>query len=176
LISIFQNKNSKKIMANLVLLLGSNLGSKKENLKTAIKELSNMVDKVVKQSHVYATDAWGDTTQEPYLNMALVIDTEKTAEEVLRRILLIEKKMGRVRTAKQYEPRKIDIDILFYDDLVTDSHQLTIPHEHIAERRFTLTPLAEIVPELVHPVIQKTVLELWNECTDTLACKPLGTL
>ncbi|MCX6189968.1 MAG: 2-amino-4-hydroxy-6-hydroxymethyldihydropteridine diphosphokinase [Bacteroidetes bacterium] len=163
-------------MAKLVLLLGSNLGVKKNNLQTAIKELNTMVDKVVTQSKIYATDAWGNTEQEPFLNLCLIIETEKTPEEVLRRTLMIEKKMGRIRTAKQYEPRLIDIDILFYDNLISDSHQLTIPHEHIADRRFTLTPLAEILPNFIHPVHQKSILELWNECTDTLACKPLGNL
>ncbi len=163
-------------MAKLVLLLGSNLGSKKSNLQSAIKELNTMVDKVVKQSKVYATEAWGDTHQEPFLNICLIIETTKTPEEVLRRTLMIEKKMGRVRTAKQYEPRIIDIDILYYDDLVMTTHQLTIPHEQIALRRFTLTPLAEILPEFIHPVHQKTNLELWNDCTDKLACTPLGTV
>ena len=163
-------------MAKLVLLLGSNMGSKKNNLQQAIKELNTMIDKVVKQSSVYATDAWGNTDQEPFLNIAVIIETAKMPEEVMRRILIIEKKLGRVRTAKQYEPRIIDIDILFYDDLINNSHQLTIPHEHIAERRFTLSPLAEIIPEFIHPVYKKSILELWNDCTDTLVCKPLGTL
>lgn len=163
-------------MAKLVLLLGSNLGVKKTNLQKAIKELNTMVDKVVKQSKVYATDAWGNTEQEPFLNICVVIETSKTPEEVLMRTLMVEKKLGRVRTAKQYEPRIIDIDILFYDDLINNSHQLTIPHEHIADRRFTLTPLAELMPDFIHPVHKKTILDLWNECTDTLACKPIGTL
>lgn len=163
-------------MAKLVLLLGTNLGDRKSNLQTAVKELNSTIDKVVKQSHIYETAAWGDTEQDPFFNICLVIETAKTAEEVLRRVLMIEKKMGRVRTVKQYEPRIMDIDILFYDDLVNPSHQLTIPHEHIAERRFTLTPLAEIMPEFIHPVHKKSILDLWNECSDTLACKPVGTL
>jgi 2-amino-4-hydroxy-6-hydroxymethyldihydropteridine diphosphokinase len=163
-------------MAKLVLLLGTNMGEKKVNLHNAIKELNTTIDKVVKQSHIYETEAWGNTDQDPFYNVCVVIETAKTAEEVMRRLLLIEKKLGRVRTAKQYEPRIMDIDILFYDDMVNASHQLTIPHEHIAERRFTLTPLAEIMPEFIHPVYKKTMLELWNECTDTLACKSVGTL
>jgi len=163
-------------MSKLVLLLGSNLGVKKNNLQTAAKEINTLVDKVVKKSKLYATEAWGNTEQEPFLNLCLMIETSKSPEEVLLRIMMIEKKMGRVRTAKLYEPRLIDIDILFYDNLVQNSHQLTIPHEHIAERRFTLTPLAEIMPEYIHPVHQKSILELWNECSDTLACKPIGTL
>jgi 2-amino-4-hydroxy-6-hydroxymethyldihydropteridine diphosphokinase len=163
-------------MAKLVLLLGSNMGSKKENLQKAVKEISAMIDKVIKQSHIYHTEAWGNEEQDPFLNLCVVIETAKTPEEVMRRILMIEKKLGRVRTAKQYEPRVIDIDILFYDDLVTNSHQLTIPHEQIAARKFTLTPLAELMPEFIHPVLKKSILELWNECTDTLACKRFGTL
>ncbi len=163
-------------MAKLVLLLGTNLGNKKNNLLMAIKELNAMVDKVVVQSQVFETAAWGDAAQDPYYNICVVIVTAKTPEEVLRRTLMIEKKLGRVRTATPYEPRTIDIDILFYDDLINGSHQLTIPHSHIAERRFTLTPLAEIMPEFIHPVHQKSILELWNDCADKLACKPIGTL
>lgn len=159
-----------------VLLLGSNMGDRRKNLSAAIKEINTMIDKVTMQSKIYETEPWGNTDQEKFYNMCVVIDTNKEAEEIFRRTLLIEKKLGRVRNALQYQPRIIDIDILFVGDTVINTHQLTIPHEQIPNRRFTLTPLAEIIPDFIHPVMNKSVLELWNDCTDTLACTPVGTL
>ena len=163
-------------ISKTILLLGSNMGDRKKNLAAAVKEISTMIDKVTLQSKIYETEPWGNTDQEKFYNMCVVVDTPKEAEEIFRRTLMIEKKLGRVRNALQYQPRIIDIDILFVGDTVINTHQLTIPHEQIANRRFTLTPLAEIVPDLIHPVLKKPVLELWNDCKDTLACIPVGTL
>ncbi len=163
-------------MAKLVLLLGSNMGDRHGNLKQAIQALNISISPVILQSSLYETAAWGNTDQASFFNICIVIETLMKAEQLLEYALEIEKKLGRTRTVMQYSPRIIDIDILFYGDTIVNLPDLVIPHPHIAARRFTLTPLAEILPGFVHPVYKKTLLELCNDCSDTLACTSIGTL
>lgn len=154
-------------MDTAYLLTGGNLGNRKENLSKAIELINEHCGTVVKSSSLYETAAWGMTEQPSFLNQVLEISTSLSAKQLIRKILKIEKMMGRVRKEK-LGPRIIDIDILFYENEIHDLSFLKIPHPEIQNRRFVLVPLAEINPELQHPVLNKTIAELLEECPDNL--------
>lgn len=149
------------------MLIGGNLGDRKENLLTAISLISEQCGSLTKSSSVYETEAWGITDQPSFLNQALEISTSLNARQLMRKILKIEKEMGRVRKEK-LGPRIIDIDILLFENEIHDLRFLKIPHPELQNRRFVLVPLAEIDPTLQHPVLKKTIAELLEECPDNL--------
>jgi 2-amino-4-hydroxy-6-hydroxymethyldihydropteridine diphosphokinase len=154
-------------MNNVYLLIGGNMGDRLKNLSESTNCVEKEVGAIVKKSSIYETAAWGVTDQPSFLNQVLFVSTKLSAEDVLKTILSIEEKMGRKRVEKM-GPRTIDIDILFYNDEIISLPNLSIPHPHIANRRFVLEPLAEIAPAFVHPVLQKNITELLNDCPDTL--------
>jgi len=155
-------------MANITyLLLGSNLGNKKQNLEQAISYLALQAGRILNHSAIYETLAWGNTDQPSYLNQVLQIETTLQAQLLLQTINQIEKELGRQRRIR-WESRLIDIDILYYNNLVLQTESLIIPHPQIAFRRFTLVPLAEIAPDFIHPVLKKSNNELLQVCQDTL--------
>ena len=125
------------------------------------------------ESSIYETAAWGQTKQASFLNKVVVLQTQFTADDLMKTLLQIEQELGRIRTEK-YGPRTIDLDILFYDDLIYHSPIVTLPHPSIQDRRFVLIPLAELSPGKVHPVYKKTITTLLKECADELAVKKLG--
>lgn len=159
-------------MSTAYLLIGGNLGNREDNLSTAIKLIEEHCGTLAKSSSIYETAAWGMTEQPTFLNRALEISTSFNARQLLRKILKIEKMMGRVRNEK-LGPRTIDIDILLYENDVHDLPFLKIPHPELHNRRFALVPLAEINPELQHPVLKKTIAELLEECPDNLEVKKI---
>jgi 2-amino-4-hydroxy-6-hydroxymethyldihydropteridine diphosphokinase len=154
-------------MNNVYLLIGGNLDDRVKNLSNSIDWIEKEVGPILKKSSIYETAAWGVTEQPSFLNQVLFVSTKLSAEDVLKTILSIEEKMGRKRVEKM-GPRTIDIDILFYNDEIISFPNLSVPHPHIANRRFVLEPLAEIAPALVHPVLQKKTIELLKDCPDTL--------
>jgi 2-amino-4-hydroxy-6-hydroxymethyldihydropteridine diphosphokinase len=151
----------------LYLLLGSNLGEKKKQMDEVMDLIPEMIGPVTKQSSFYETEPWGFSSEEFFLNRALQILTYLSPEEVIQKIDQIEKTFGRERSGSCYSSRTMDIDILFYDDLVLDHDTLKIPHPRMQDRRFVLVPLDEIAHELIHPVFRKTIGELLRDCTDT---------
>ncbi|WP_266202233.1 2-amino-4-hydroxy-6-hydroxymethyldihydropteridine diphosphokinase [Pontibacter kalidii] len=154
-------------MPNVYLLLGGNLGDRILYLQQARESIQEQVGPITHSSKVYETAAWGKTDQPNFLNQVLEVQTELMPEEVLKRINQIEQELGRVRH-EHWGARVIDIDILFYDSLVQQTQRLTIPHPQLHLRRFTLLPLAELAPELVHPVLGKSIHQLLQECRDEL--------
>lgn len=153
-------------MKNVFLLLGSNLGDRRFFLNRAADILETCGVKVIKKSGIFETDSWG-YDDAPYLNQVLECETFFLPEKLLEKTLKIETLLGRKRTSLSYQARTIDIDILFYDSEIVDIPQLIIPHPKIALRRFVLTPMCEIAPDFLHPVLKKTVRQLLEECEDT---------
>lgn len=154
-------------MPKVYLLLGGNLGDRTLYLQQARESIHQQVGRLLRSSKIYETAAWGKTDQPNFLNQVLEIATELLPEEVLQGINQIEQELGRVRH-EHWGARVIDIDILFYDDLVQQTQRLTIPHPQLHLRRFTLLPMAELSPELMHPVLHKSINELLQECPDEL--------
>jgi 2-amino-4-hydroxy-6-hydroxymethyldihydropteridine diphosphokinase len=153
-------------MSRAVLLLGSNQGNRKANLSVAINRIGGEAGQVYRESRIYETAAWGDTSQDSYYNQVVIIETELEAGRLMQTLLFIEKEMGRTRVRK-WEPRIIDIDILYFNDAVINEKDLVIPHPLLHERKFTLIPLAEVLPEFIHPVLKKNTLKLLAICTDS---------
>ncbi len=143
------------------LSLGSNVGDRTRNLKTAIEKLERLGN-VVATSSLYETEPLEVSDQPWFLNLALALDTQSTPQELLQALLAIEQEMGRRRTRNK-GPRNIDIDILLFNDSIIATKGLTIPHPALQQRRFVLEPLAEIAPELRHPVLNKTIAELRDQ-------------
>ncbi|RYY22450.1 MAG: 2-amino-4-hydroxy-6-hydroxymethyldihydropteridine diphosphokinase [Chitinophagaceae bacterium] len=154
-------------MHKVYLLIGGNMGNREENLDKAVKLLVERAGSVTGLSAVFETAAWGITDQPSFLNQAVAIDTTLSPDQLLQTVLEIERALGRIRKQKN-GPRIIDIDILFYDDLIIQQKHLTVPHPEIQNRRFALAPLQNLAPEFVHPVFRKSISELFDECPDTL--------
>lgn len=137
--------------------LGSNLGNREDNLDMALKLLAQRM-KVGRVSSIYDTEPIGNTDQPHFLNIACEVSTRLSPEGLLALAKGIEVKMG--RRGKSGEPRTIDIDILLYGDIVINTPDLAIPHSRMAERSFVMVPLAEIAPELVHPVSWEKIKDM----------------
>jgi 2-amino-4-hydroxy-6-hydroxymethyldihydropteridine diphosphokinase len=160
-------------MNKAYLLTGGNEGDRYLNMQQARTNIEHICGRLLLVSSLYETAPWGKTDQPDFLNQVLLIETKRSPAELLKALLQIEEKGGRIRTIKN-APRTIDIDILFYNRLVIEEPGLTIPHPRIADRRFVLEPLNEISPGFVHPVLHKTIQRLLLECTDELAVKKIG--
>jgi 2-amino-4-hydroxy-6-hydroxymethyldihydropteridine diphosphokinase len=156
----------------LYLLLGTNIGDKKSNLREALAYILADIGDISKASKVYSTGAWGKTDQDDFLNQVICVTTKKSPSKILKAIHSIEKKMGRVRKEKWSE-RIIDIDILYFNDEIIVQKDLKIPHPELHKRRFTLIPLSEIAPDLRHPVLNLTTLKLLFYCEDMLPVQPI---
>lgn len=155
------------------ILLGSNIGQRKQYLNKAITAIQHRCGNLINQSAIYETAAWGNTKQASFLNQVIVIHTQHSPDELMQELLHIEEELGRIRTEK-YGPRTIDLDILFYGNLVYHSPKVTLPHPAIQDRRFVLIPLAELNARKIHPVYRKTINTLLNECADLLPVKKLN--
>ena len=159
-------------MKKVFLGIGTNLNNRESNLKEAVAMIEKHIGKVVASSSVYETEPWGFQTEEEFLNMVVKVETNLNPYGLIGRILMIESMLGRIRSEKQYTSRVIDIDILFYDDLVINEANLKIPHPLMHKRQFVLVPLCEIEPEIIHPVLKKSVSLLLESCEDKSRVRP----
>ncbi|MBD3588709.1 2-amino-4-hydroxy-6-hydroxymethyldihydropteridine diphosphokinase [Bacteroides sp. GM023] len=154
-------------MAKVYVGLGTNLGDKEQNLRDAVQKIEEQIGEVVSLSAFYVTAPWGFTSENSFLNAAACVETELSPLDVLQKTQAIERELGRMKKSINgaYSDRLIDIDLLMYEDLVLSvtsptGVELNLPHPLMTERDFVMKPLAEIAPELVHPVLGKTMREL----------------
>ena len=152
-------------MNKAYLLIGGNIGDRLANIKEAIQLLNEAAGTIVQSSAIYETAPWGNTQQAPFLNQALVLSTSHDAATLLRILLSIETKMGRIRNIP-LGPRTMDIDIIYFNNEIIETNQLTIPHPQLHKRNFVLIPLVEIAPNYLHPILNKTNSVLLSECKD----------
>ncbi|MBR8705668.1 2-amino-4-hydroxy-6-hydroxymethyldihydropteridine diphosphokinase [Bacteroides pyogenes] len=164
-------------MHRVYISLGTNLGDKERNLRLALKHIEEQIGKVVSLSAFYATAPWGFTSDNSFLNAAACVETRLLPLDVLERTQSVERRLGRKQKSVNgaYKDRLIDIDLLLYDDWVVSDvspsgARLTLPHPLMAERDFVLQPLAEIAPQLLHPVLGKTVEQLHAGLLDKERC------
>ena len=149
------------------LCLGGNIGDRESAIYQALFEISHKVGEITAQSKVYETEAWGVENQQAYLNQCIEVKTLLSADELIITLLSIEQYLGRIRSLNGiYEPRTIDIDILFYNQDIINNEQLTIPHPRLQLRKFVLIPLNEICSNYLHPLLNKTIFSLLSHCED----------
>ncbi|WP_158859140.1 2-amino-4-hydroxy-6-hydroxymethyldihydropteridine diphosphokinase [Lunatibacter salilacus] len=153
----------------VVLLIGGNMGNRLNYLTQAVMQLEEHF-KLIKKSGIYETEAWGGNSFGNYLNQALLMQTEANAVQVLELIQEIEHNLDRKRE-KRWGNRTMDIDILYFDNVVMDTTYLNIPHPYLQERKFVLVPLVEIIPEYVHPIYKVSQLELLARVKDASVVK-----
>ncbi|WP_235297026.1 2-amino-4-hydroxy-6-hydroxymethyldihydropteridine diphosphokinase [Portibacter marinus] len=152
-------------MHNAIIHIGSNLGNRKSFLSKCRFLLREKVGTILKSSSIYTTEAWGLKGQKEFLNQAFQMETELSLHELLKTCQEIENLLFRQREIP-WGPRTIDIDIIFYDNEVTEDENVIIPHPRMHERNFVLHPLAEIVPEYVHPILKQSILQLKQNSKD----------
>jgi 2-amino-4-hydroxy-6-hydroxymethyldihydropteridine diphosphokinase len=154
------------------LLIGGNEGDRSAYLQETTRRMAVHGARVIRQSSVYETAAWGKTDQAAFLNQALILETPLDAPALMKQLLATEEQLGRIRT-ERYGSRTIDIDVLFFNEDVIRLSWLTIPHPEVANRRFALVPMDEIAPDYIHPVLGKTIHELLDQCPDKLEVKKI---
>ena len=151
--------------------LGTNLGERLANLRAAIESMQPEIT-VLAESHVYETPPWGYEDQPAFLNMVVKAETDLEPELLLNNLKQLEVELGRKQNFR-WGPRLIDLDILFYDDLVLELPPLVIPHPRLHERAFVLVPLMDVAPDLIHPMFQRRVSDLLTD-VDTQGIVHLG--
>lgn len=148
------------------ILLGGNLGDPIAILGKAAQYIEERIGKICQRSSFYETEPVGFVHENNFINQVLVCDTALSPKEALSTCLHIEHLMGRVRTGKGYSARTLDVDMLFYEDLIMDTPELTLPHPRMHQRLFTMTPMAEIAPDFIHPVLEVSCNTILENCPD----------
>ncbi len=152
-------------MSKVYLSLGSNKGNRSVLINKATDEIEKKIGIIISRSSMYQSKSWGFNSNDFY-NICLLIDTDIEPKSLLINLKKIEKSMGREDIDGSYSDRFIDIDILFYDNIIIDSEDLKIPHPKIEIRKFVLVPMLEIADDYMHPILNKTINELDNDCDD----------
>lgn len=152
-------------MSKVYLSIGSNKGNRSVLIIKAVDEIEKKIGKIISRTSIYQSKSWGFDSNDFY-NLSLLIDTDIEPKSLLINLKKIEKSMGREDIDGSYSDRFIDIDILFYDNIIIDSEDLKIPHPKIEIRKFVLVPMLEIADDYVHPILNKTIRQLDNECDD----------
>ncbi len=158
----------------LYLCLGGNIGKKSQIFQKSLFFIENRIGRIEQSSPLFISPPWGFVAKEEFWNQVIVVVTMLTPPEVLREIRKIESYFGRNRESGRYLSRRMDIDILFYDQLILKTEELTIPHPLMEHRKFVLMPLAHISPGFLHPVTGKSVAQMVTDCDDPSEVRELG--
>lgn len=155
-----------------LILIGSNLGRRESIINQSIEMMSERCGEVFAVSSLYETEPWGFVAEQDFLNQVVAVRTEKSPHELLSELMKIEKELGRKRhDVEGYESRPIDLDILYYDDLIINDDDLILPHPRLHLRRFVLMPLCDVASDYIHPIFKKSSKELLRCCEDTSEVK-----
>jgi 2-amino-4-hydroxy-6-hydroxymethyldihydropteridine diphosphokinase len=153
------------------LCLGGNIGNRESSISESILQISAKVGFIHSKSNIYETEAWGVDNQQAYLNQCICVHTSLTALQLIDTLLDIEQKLGRKRTlSEHYEPRTIDIDILFFNNEIIEQPHLIIPHPRLHLRKFVLIPMNEIATNYLHPILNKTIFNVLSSCRRLMMC------
>lgn len=155
-------------MEKSYVLLGSNMGDRTSILEEARNMIEARCGKIIKMSSLYESEPWGFVSDEYFVNQAICIETELSAHDLLKELLQIESELGRVRNDNNigYASRPIDLDVIYYGDMINDDDFLSLPHPRLHLRRFVLEPLCEIASDFKHPNLKLTNKELLEKCND----------
>lgn len=152
-------------MKNAILHLGSNQGNRLAYLSEACRLIQNRIGNITAKSHVYETEPWGLKEQHYFLNIALRVQSTLSVGKLFETCKKIEMEIGREKI-QHLGPRNIDIDLIFYENIIVNEPELVVPHKEMSNRNFVLIPVLEIAGDWVHPILKKTVDELYDECDD----------
>lgn len=152
-------------MSKVFFSIGSNKGNRSQLINEAIDKIDISIGRVELKSSIYETQSWGFKSNNFY-NVCLLIESSLSVESIFNKILKIEKDMGRLKSGNKYSDRCIDIDILFVEDIIVNNKNLIIPHPRLHLRKFVLTPMLDIAPDLIHPILNKSIKQLELECDD----------
>lgn len=152
-------------MSKVYFSIGSNKGNRSQLINEAIDKIDIYIGRVELKSSIYETQSWGFKSNNFY-NVCLLIESSLSVESIFNKILKIEKDMGRLKSGNKYSDRCIDIDILFVEDIIVNNKNLIIPHPRLHLRKFVLTPMLDIAPDLIHPILNKSIKQLELECDD----------
>lgn len=158
-------------MEKVYLCLGGNIGDTRNYLQNAVAMIDHRIGHVVSQSAVYQSEPWGFNAKQMFLNQVVVAETELEPHAVLELCLQIEAELGRTRSGNGYEPRTIDIDIVFFGQQIISQPDLQVPHPLMHQRNFVLRPLCDVAADFVHPVFGLTVRQLADICDDKAVVK-----
>lgn len=161
-------------MKGKYLILGSNIGDRISSLQAALIKIETDVGRVVRTSSIYATEPWGFKDQPGFYNQVIEVETDYNAIDTLNKLLSVEKSMGRTRE-KKWGERIIDIDILYFENQIINTANLTIPHPGIPDRKFVLIPLCELIPDNIHPVLKISNADLLKATNDNLSVEKIYT-
>ena len=152
-------------MSKVYFSIGSNKGNRSQLINEAIDKIDISIGRVELKSSIYETQSWGFKSNNFY-NVCLLIESSLSVESIFNKILKIEKDMGRLKSGNKYSYRCIDIDILFVEDIIVNNKNLIIPHPRLHLRKFVLTPMLDLTPDLIHPILNKSIKQLELECDD----------
>ena len=158
-------------MEKVYLCLGGNIGDTRNYLQNAVAMIGRRIGRIVSQSAVYQSEPWGFNAEQMFLNQVVVAETELEPHAVLELCLQIEAELGRTRSGNGYEPRTIDIDIVFFGQQIVNQPDLQVPHPLMHRRNFVLRPLCDVAADFVHPIFGLTVKQLAAICDDKAVVK-----